>query len=219
MRNGHRNLVVPNLLIAESTKELEEYEIRMPCIIKPTHSSGRILLKKEPTNKPLSSKELATLDDYLKEDYYIRGREPNYCGLKPRLIVEDLLLDANGNPPFDYKIFCANGRPFMIQVDIDRFSEHTRQLYTVNWELLPYSMYYARNPQPLPRPEQLDYALEISSKLSSGFSLCRVDLYFIGNSDIKAGEITFFPGNCAEKFDPFFGDFEIGKMISDLFPN
>jgi len=56
----------------------------------------------------------------------------------------------------------------------------------------------------------------MSAKLSSGFTLCRVDLYFIGTSDIKAGEITFFPGNCAERFDPCSGDFELGKMISDL---
>lgn len=218
LQHGYANLVIPNLLIAESVKDLENYEIRTPCIIKPTHSSGNVLLIREPTLKTLSSNELATLNGWLKEDYYLRGRESNYFGLKPRLIVEELLLDDDGNPPYDFKILCANGSPIMIQVDIDRFTEHTRQLYSTDWELLPFTTCYPRNPVPLPKPEQLDYALEFSSKLSSNFFLCRVDLYFIGNYDIKAGEITFYPANCAEIFDPLSGDFEIGKIISNLLP-
>lgn len=213
---GLNDLIVPSIKLVENIRDLEGYTLPKRCIIKPSHSSGHVLLINGSTERTLSEQELVMLDGWLKEDYYLRGREPNYFGLKPRLIVEELLLDQNGQPPCDYKIFCVNGTPFVIQVDLGRFTDHTRQLYTLDWKLLPFSMFYPRNPNPIPKPVQLQSAIEIASKLSRGFSICRIDLYFIGTSDIRAGEVTFFPGNCAERFEPKSGDFELGKMISSL---
>ena len=186
------------------------------CVIKPTHSSGDLLILKGNSQRSLTESELLKIDGWLKEDYYRRGREPNYANLRRRVIIEELLLDETGQPPKDYKIECAAGVPFMIQVDIDRFTDHARQLYTTNWELLSYCTVYPRHPIPEPYPPQLKEALNIAHRLSTPFRLCRVDLYFLGDTEIRIGEITFYPANCAEVFEPRSGDIEAGQLISNI---
>ena len=110
----------------------------------------------------------------------------------------------------------------MIQVDIDRFDKHTRQLYSTDWELLDVGLKYPRNPVAIDRPTTLDAALEVASALSHDFPICRVDLYLLPSDVIKAVEITFSPGGGGEFFLPESVDFSLGermKRILDTSPN
>lgn len=36
----------------------------------------------------------------------------------------------------DYKFFCFNGVPKEVQVGFDRFTNHKRKIYDLNWDLL-----------------------------------------------------------------------------------
>jgi hypothetical protein len=215
--HGYGAHIVPTILTAESVDELRGRPLPKRCVIKPAHSSGDLIILNESVARELAEKELRQVHGWLKEDYYRRGREPNYAGLTPRVIVEELLLDQNGQPPQDYKIECAAGIPFMVQVDINRFTRHVRQLYTPEWQLLPYCTSFPRHPEPQPAPSQLPLALSIAQRLSAPFRLCRIDLYFLGQNDVRIGEITFYPANCAETFDPPSGDADAGKLISKIF--
>lgn len=56
------------------------------------------------------------------------GREWAYYGLEPGIIVEELLINEQ-NPEAgvnDYKIFCYDGKPKYIIVDVDRYIGHKR---------------------------------------------------------------------------------------------
>ena len=183
-------------------------------ILKPTHLSGRAILFEK--DKALGARELAEVGRWLRRDYYRRSREPNYKGLRKRLIWEPLLLDESGNVPMDFKFFMVEGRPLVIQIDLDRFGNHTRQFYSLDWRLLDFTLRYPRNPVSLDRPVQLSAALDTASALAQGFPLCRVDLYLLPEGAIKAGEITFFPGGGTESSSPVWADFELGRMARDL---
>lgn len=213
---GLNDLIVKTINVFDNFEKMKDYLFPNQCIIKPTHSSGQIKIIKESSDRKLNNDEKCIIKSWFFENYYLRGREPNYRGIKPQIIIEELLLDENGTPPFDYKVFCLKGMPFLIQVDIDRFTDHKRQLYTPDWKLLPFCMYYPISSDILPIPSQLPKALQIASKLSRYFRLSRIDLYLLGSNEIRAGEITFFPGNCAEKFTPEYGDFYVGKLIDQL---
>ena len=116
----------------------------------------------------------------------------------------------------DFKFFMIEGRPFVIQVDLDRFGNHTRQFYSLDWRLLDFTLKYPRNRVPLDRPVQLSAALDTASALARDFPLCRVDLYLLTESAIKAGEITFFPDGGTEPSSPESADFELGRMARAL---
>ena len=131
---------------------------------------------------------------WLKLDFYMLGREWAYKGVKNRILCEDYLEEKNGSGLNDYKIFCFNGRPKLIQVDFDRFSNHRRNLYTPDWTFLDERVAYENDPQAdLPPPPNLDEMLACARKLSEGFSHVRVDFYDI-DGRIVFGEMTFYHG-------------------------
>ena len=208
------DLVVPTIGVYGSVNEVRDAVFARDTILKPTHMSGHAVLFQE--DRALDVRELAKVERWLRRDYYRRSREPNYKGLQKRLICEPMLRDELGNFAMDFKFFMAGGGPLAIQVDIDRFGNHTQQYYTPNWRLLDFAQVYPRNPTPIDRPAQLSDALDLASGLARNFPLCRVDLYLLPEGAIKAGEITFFPHGAARPFSPASADFELGRMAREL---
>jgi len=209
---GMEHLIVPTLGVFENTWEIDAFHFAGELIAKSTHGSGKAVIRTAQNGRAFSMEDMEVFRTWFTEDYYKRSREPNYKGLRKRIIVEPVLRDETGGLPKDYKFFCADGEPFVIQVDHGRHTRHTRQLYDANWQLLPYSTIYERDPAPMPRPALLDQALATARQLSKGFGFVRVDFYFIP-SGLKLGEMTFFPENGAGRFCPAEGDLQMGQQF------
>ena len=208
------DLVIPTIGVYGGVDEVRGLVFTRDTILKPTHLSGRAILFEE--DRALDAGELAKVGRWLRRDYYRRSREPNYKGLRKRLICEPVLRDETGSVPIDYKFFMIGGRPLVIQVDLDRFGNRTQQYYSPDWRLLDFTHGFPRNPFPLDRPVQMSAALDTASVLAQVFPLCRVDLYLLPEGAIKAGEITFFPHGGASPFSPPSADFELGRMAREL---
>ena len=212
--NGYENLVVPTLGVHSNVRQLLGVIMEGGSVVKPTHLSGEVLLIH--TSRTLTSDEVLAANRWLKTDYYRRSREPTYANVMPRIIHESMLLDNEGKVPRDYKVFCFHGRPFMIQVDGDRFSDHKQQLYSIGWKLCDFGLKYPRHPIPLLRPDGLEDALDIASRISRDFAFCRVDLYILPEGEIKIGEMTFFPHSGEGQFCPADADFRLGDEMNQL---
>ena len=93
-----------------------------------------------------------------------------------------MLLETNANGeakvPSDYKIHCF-GKTQYIQVDTDRFVEHTRSIFDENWSVMPFSLCYPQSTTPPSKPLNLMTMLTIATRLSMPFAMLRVDLYNI----------------------------------------
>ena len=211
---GFANLIVPTLGLYDSAEEIRSVVFDSYSILKPTHLSGTAIPIYD--SRKLDSLEILKINEWTRTDYYRRSREVNYKGLQKRLIYEPLLLDSANNIPMDYKFFMCLGKPLMVQVDIDRHTNHTRQLYSVNWELLDIEYKFSRNLFPLDRPRNLNTALEVASEISTDFPICRVDLYLLPDNIIKAGEITFFPEGGTGNFSPVSADFALGSKMKRI---
>ena len=136
----------------------------------------------------------------LNRDYYYIAREPSYIGIPRRIIAEPVLNDTESECLKDYKVFVFDGEPKIVQVDYDRFSNHSRIMYSAQWENLGFStMYPYDETKEEPRPEELDELLTLARKLSEGFKHVRTDFY-IADKQIYFGEMTFFHGSGYERF-------------------
>lgn len=144
---------------------------------------------------------------------YVSGLEMHYSGMKSKVYAEKLLETENGEDLYDYKVFVFNGKAKLIQVDIDRHHNHRRNLYTPEWDYLPYTILYSTAPDVyVPKPKCLDELLNISEILGEKFIHVRVDFY-ICKDRIYFGEMTFSHGSGTEKFIPEEFDYEMGEWM------
>lgn len=189
-----------------------------PFIIKTNHLSGppiKIVTENEDFNIDDTKKKFRRA---LNKNHYNRSREPHYKNIKPRIIIEKLLIDDKGKIPMDFKFHVFNGKVKFIQVDIDRFSNHTRNFFSTNWELLPFQWspiverkLYKNSYEEVSPPKNLEMGIKLSEKLSSNMPYCRVDLYNI-KGHYFFGEITFYPGAALE----FFSNSQWDKRVADF---
>lgn len=149
----------------------------------------------------------------LKKKYYFYGREYQYRDIKPRLIVEKLLLDKHDNIPYDYKVYCFNGKAKMFAVDKDRGKpSKARNWYDLNWDKKEIYWNTPSDDSDIPKPLLLDKIIELSEKIANDFIFIRVDWYIL-NTELYIGELTLHPGSGLVKFEPQKWDKILGDYI------
>jgi hypothetical protein len=195
---------VPTITVLRSPQEVDFYDFPARCCIKPTQASAQVILRKN--GEPI---DLDRIKSWFKLNYYYAGREANYRTLRPKVIVEPLIFDSPDVE--DYRIFCYQGEPRLIQVDLDRHTNHTRKIYDIDWNEQDFSILYPRATKAIKKPDTLPEMLAIARQLAAPFSLVRVDLYS-NDQQIYVGEIT----NCSANAGGIFRPLSAEKKASEL---
>lgn len=205
-----KKYLIPIIGVWDDFDEIDFCRLPKQFVIKMTHGSGYNIVC---TDKAQINLETIRnkLSNWKKENYYEIGRERQYNNCRPKIMIENYLEDQSGEL-IDYKIFCFNGNPAYIQVDLGRTTNHTRAFYDIHWNRLPFTTYYPLASRNVIRPENLDELLTLAEKLSKDLLHVRVDLY---NPDGKAffGELTFAHGNGFEPFYPDEWDMIVGNQF------
>lgn len=198
--------LIPAVFVGETFTEADFNALPKQCVIKTTNASATNILIFD-KSKEDAKNVVRRVCHMLRIQYGYSMMELFYNKIPPRVIVEEMLLDADGNVPLDYKFHIfpqandGRGRTF-IQVDFGRFGVHTRNLYDENWQLEPFR--HAKHPTDaagVARPEKLDEMLAVVRKLAAGWEYVRVDLYYTAGR-IYFGEMTFTPSAGTGRFDP-----------------
>ena len=167
-------------------------------VLKCTHDSGSVAICHDRSMFDISRVQ-EKFERALKKNYFWHAREWQYRFITPRIIAEEYI-GEDDEDIMDYKIFCFNGVPRIIQVDYDRFGNHRRNLYTTEWEYIDAAIKYPTEKEHIiNKPDNLDEMLRIAECLSEGFIHVRVDLYD-HNGRIYFGEMTFCHGAGYEHF-------------------
>ena len=143
------------------------------------------------------------------------GREWAYSGLSSSRIIAERLLVNPVNPYAgieDYKVLCFAGKPKFIIVDVDRFIEHKRNIYTTEWVKLDVTTDHNQVDRVIEKPNNLGQMLSVAAVLASDFPFVRVDLYNVSGKVIF-GELTFYPWSGYVRFVPDEFDVSLGKLI------
>lgn len=178
-------------------------------VIKPTHLSGPVrIVDKKATEDWEAMRN--TCERWLSQRHGEIRNEYWYSSIKPRVIVEERLRDDEHDVPLDFKFFVFHGEVKYIQVDMDRFSEHSRRLYDREWNPLEVSLKYPKGPV-ISEPEKLDKMVSVADQLGDEFDFIRVDLYQLNDQRVVFGELTVGPGSGEERFKPVDYDFEFGS--------
>jgi len=207
-----KEYLIPLLGVYDSFDEINFDALPNEFVLKPTHTSGDIFICKD-KSKIDFMKLKKEVNRWLKREYYWLHREWPYKNIKPRIICEKYMVDESGKELKDYKIFCFNGEPKIIQVDYNRFSNHKRNLYDLEWNYIPFSIQYPTDPNKIiSKPQKLEEMINIARLLCKGYPHVRVDFYSI-NEKIYFGELTFYHGSGFEKFEPESYNYVFGSWL------
>lgn len=181
--------------------------------------TNKIVRKTEYTEEK-KQELLNTVDEWLhRKNIGALHAEPQYKGMKPCVIAEELLPCEPGTSTLtDYKIWCFNGKAYYIWVCSDRSkggnSAHV-MTYDLDWNPHPeFSIFnsdYLKG-DIIPKPQNFADMITIAEKLSQGFPELRVDLYNI-QGKIYFGELTFTSqGGFMDFYTPEF-NLELGNKF------
>ena len=180
--------------------------------MKVNHGSGQNMFRLDTALPPNTERIRRQLAVWMKRSEYWRSREWAYKNIPPRIICEALLSDENGQAPRDYKFFCFGGTPRFVQVDSDRFSDHRRDFFDLDWKPVPFGMKFPPSGQTIEPPKALADMAAYAQLLSRKFPFVRVDFYAM-DERVVFGEMTWYPGGGTERFTPNEYDRVCGEMI------
>jgi hypothetical protein len=205
---GH---LIPLLGNWENADDINFADLPNRFVAKASHGSGWNIVCDDKRQLDIALAK-RTLNKYLKMNYYFFGREKPYRHCPPRIVIEKHLNDISESEIRDYKFFCFDGQPHLVQIDVDRYADHRQAFYDMQWNKQHFHQLYPPYTDELARPPELDEMIDIARRLSTNLPFARIDLFNHGGT-VFFGEITFHPhGGFAPFFPPEF-DRQLGQQI------
>lgn len=212
--------LIPLIGVWDKAEEIELDKLPSAFVLKCNHNSGKgmyICKDKSQLNKRKWKKICKNLNAGLKQDYYKTKMEWPYKNVVRKIVCEKYMVEEGCQDLKDYKLFLFNGQVHYIQVDYDRFTDHHRNFYSIDWEYVPFTTAYPTNPnKKIEKPLNLNKMIEAAEKIAENIgdpAFLRVDLYNI-EQKIYFGEITFYHGAGNEKFYPEEYNKKLGELIN-----
>ena len=193
----------------EDPAEIREKDLPDRFVMKPNHASGLIKFYDRDTPRDMGDLRMIARS-WMRSNFYDVSKEWCYKQIKPVILIEEWL-EIDGQIPPDFKFFCFHGEPQFVQVDVNRFTEHRRNLYDMDWNRIAGCFSHQNSEMPITKPELFPEMREIATKLSEKTDFVRVDLYDM-HGRIYFGELTNYPEDGLGRFDPECLDAEWGRL-------
>ena len=208
-----KEYIIPTLGVWDDPENIDFDKLPNQFVLKCNHNSGLGMCICKDKNLLNIEKVKKELKKGLRQNYYKYWREWPYKNVKRKILAEKFMVDESGTELKDYKIFCFDGEPQIIEVDYGRFVNHMRNIYDTDWNFIAMQIGFPNDPNHvIAKPEKLDEMLALARKLSEGIPHVRTDFYSI-NGKIYFGELTFFHGSGMETFKPDKWNEDFGTLI------
>lgn len=198
-----KDICVPILKVYDGPDDVDFNELPDKFVLKCNHGYAMNILVNKRINKMTTLKKIELkseedcrrqLAEWMTVNFGEINRQEHYALIKPRCFAEKFITDGNVTLK-DYKVWCCNGKPMMIQVVSDRYTSGLHcNVYDTDWNW--FHLGWTDFPEDYghldPRPKNLDLMLEYSRKLSEDFKFVRVDFYVV-DDELFLGELTFTP--------------------------
>lgn len=204
--------LIPLIGVWEHPSEIDFEALPDRFVMKTNNASGTNLIVRNKSEVDVRRLE-KKLSKWLRfEDaWYLFDLQ--YLTIPPKIVVEQYMENRDSaRELMDYKFMCFDGKPYYVWVDLDRYSDHRRIVFDLDWEVQPWVQYdYPTVKETVDKPECFDEMVEIATTLAEGFGHVRVDLYAIDERPYF-GEMTFTNGS---GFEPIFPD-EYDELLGSL---
>ena len=202
--------LVKLLDIYDNPNEINFEKLPNKFVLKCTHGCGFNIICND-KNKINEKKTIELLKKWQRTKFGYESGEIHYTHIKPHIICEEYI-ESNNGLPYDYKIYCFYGEPYVVLVCSEREKNLKLNYFDLDWNELKYSKEKYQNNKVISKPKTLDKMIEISKNVSKEFPFVRVDFYECNNEPIL-GELTFTPAACLARYYSELGNKELASKI------
>lgn len=208
--------IIPTLGVWDSPDDIDIDSLPDQFVLKCNHDSGSICICQDKRTFDFEGAK-RKLKKALKRNMYWRGREWPYRNVVRKVFAEKLMVeDEESVAPTkrldDYKIFCFDGKPYMLFVASDRAHKVCFDYYDMELKHLDLRQGADNFKGIVKLPKQFEKMKKLAAKISAGIPQVRTDFYEI-EGKIYFGELTFFDSSGFAKFDPESWDEKLGELI------
>lgn len=206
--------LIPTLGIWNKWDEIDFSKLPKQFVLKATHdSSGVVIVKDKDTLDWTAARE--KIENSLKHNFYLSGREWPYKNVPPRIIAEQYMEDEKTKELRDYKFFVFNGkcRIMFVASDRQRAGEETKfDFFDMNYTWLPIKNGHPNSKIPPEKPVCFELMKQLSEKLGANLPHVRVDFYEV-NGKVYVGELTLYHWSGLVPFQPEEWDYKLGQWL------
>jgi hypothetical protein len=203
------DFLVPILGAYERAADIPWDSLPNRFIVKATHGCDMNLIVRDKSVAD-ERETRSTAASWLQRSHYAESREWAYRAIPHRIIIEELLVDEDGQLPVVFKFIVFHGRAELVRVHLGRFGDHRVNFYDRQLTFLPMRQTFPTDPTYRP-PGQVSGMLKIAEKLAEDFDYARIDLYLC-QGQVRFGEITHYDGSAEQPFRPPELDEELGRL-------
>lgn len=199
--------LIPLLGVYDSFDEIDFDALPDSFVIKCNHDSGSVTLVKDKSkiNSDFLRRKYELL---MRRNFAWMGWEMHYRNIPHKIMIERYMGDAIS----DYKFQCFNGEPYSCRVDYDRFGDHRRNVYDMDWKIIPFMKGHYQHPdREYPSPPEYEDMKRIVRELGRDIEQVRIDMYLV-DGHIYFGEMTFTNADGFEEFIPDEWDYKLGEL-------
>lgn len=208
-----REYVVKLLGVYNNAEEIDFKALPKQFALKVNDNSGYNIIVKD-KNKLNIAATKKLLNKWVQpwESAYYTSFNLGYKNVVPKIIAEEYLDIPNNSK--EYKIFCFNGQPEFVLIELDYFGKNPkRAFYDRNFVEKEFKIGKMPKATLDSKPQNFDKMIELAEKLSKPFPLVRVDFYDV-NGKIYFGELTFYSGGGFMDIQPREWDRKLGDKLS-----
>jgi hypothetical protein len=211
IEKGYDDILIPLYGDYENADQINFNNLPDEFVLKTTNGSHTNIICKDKSKLNINQ-TIRTLNSWIKDRPVKLGREWAYYDIEPRIICEQYLKDEGNifEGINDYKFICFDGEVKYIWIDVNRYVDHRRNFYDINWNYIDIRSDVPNYGDSIAKPDGLNEMIKIANALSKDFPHVRVDLYWINNR-VYFGELTFYLLSGYEDFEPDEFDFILGE--------
>ncbi len=204
--------LVPIIGIYNSADEIDFDALPNKFVAKVNWGSGQNIIVTDKSKLDIKEAK-QKLSNWMKPEnnHYYSFFEWVYKDIEPKIIVEEFLQQFNGDL-YDYKFYCFNNQIKFMLIVSDRFNNKCYDFYDAEYNKLPFTWTSHPSPNGINKPNNFEEMMQIAQKLSKEFPFVRVDFFDTGEK-LYIGELTFYPGNGTDAFEPVTWDYKFGEML------
>lgn len=217
--------------VVSDPRELSRSRLPREFVVKPNHCSGLIYIVSDQAPgafavTPASARKSgvimttpdaldwnqlrATSQRWLARNYGQETLEWAYLNIPPRILVEELLKEPDGQFAINYRFFVFHGGARLVQVDRLQRDGWRCNHYLPDWSRVEVQIKHPPADEEFSRPTRLSRMLEVAEALGRETDFVRVDLYEV-EGRVVFGELTNYPLGGGGGVVPKWFDTHLGR--------